>query len=120
MILADTSKWIEHLRTGNVLSSLLDVRLILSHPFIVGELAMGMIKDREMILRDIARLPQATVAKHNEVLKFIYQHQLFGLGIGYVDVHLLASTQLTPGAMLWTSDKRLHKAAETLNLAFIP
>ena len=120
MILADTSKWIEHIRTQTVLTKLLEARRVLSHPFVRGELALGMIKDREIVLYRMSVMPQAVVAKDDEVMKFILQHKLFGAGIGYIDVHLLASARLTPGAMLWTSDKRLLKVAESMNLAFKP
>jgi predicted nucleic acid-binding protein len=120
MILADTSKWIEHLRTNTVLTDYLDTRRVLSHPFVRGELALGMIKNRDAILHDMTLMPQAVVARDNEVMHFIRQLRLSGSGIGYVDAHLLAATQLTSGAMLWTSDKRLQRTAQLLNLAFVP
>ncbi len=118
MILADTSKWIEHIRTQTVLTNLLAAKRVLSHPVVRGELALGVMKDRETQLYYMTVMPQAVVARDDEVMRFILQNKLFGTGIGYVDVHLLVAVRLTPGALLWTSDKRLHKVAEMMNLAF--
>ncbi len=78
---------------------------------------MGGLRGRATVLRDMGRLPQAAVATHREILDFVERHRLFGLGIGYVDAHLLASSRLTPGAALWTRDKRLHAVAERLGVA---
>jgi predicted nucleic acid-binding protein len=118
VILVDTSVWIEHLRVGDaVLAGLLDEGLVLSHPFIVGELALGNLRQREIILADLLELPRAFVASDDEVLHFIRREKLFGTGVGYLDAHLLAATRLTQGALLWTRDKRLSAAAERLSLA---
>lgn len=112
MILVDTSIWIDHLRAGNsALTRLLENSRVLAHPFVIGELALGHLHQRQAILDALHDLPQATVATDVEAMAFIDQQQLTGLGIGYVDVHLLASVQLTPGARLWTRDKRLHAVA---------
>ena len=121
MLLVDTSVWIDHLRKrDDDLARLLGGNRVLSHPLIVGELAMGNIQGREMVLSTLQDLPQAAVAEEKEVLHFVSAHKLFGLGLSYVDAHLLAAVQLTPGAFLWTRDKRLAKAAMDLSLATPP
>ncbi|MGC2164367.1 MAG: PIN domain-containing protein [Silvibacterium sp.] len=121
MILVDTSIWIDHLRKGNVtLQKLLERGAVLSHPLIAGELAMGSLKQRDVILSALQDLPQAIPARNDEVMRFISERRLFGLGIGYIDAHLLAAVRLTPDALLWTRDTRLHKVAEKLSLAFAP
>lgn len=118
MILADTSIWVDHFRGRNpTLAQLLELGEILSHPFIIGELALGHVEPRSRILSDFCDLPQSIVASHEEVLHFIAQYRLFGRGIGYVDAHLLAATRLTAGATLWTRDKTLRDAANRLALA---
>jgi len=91
--------------------------MVLSHPFIVGELALGNIRQRVLFLNAFSNLPQAAVATDLEVLGFIDRHRLFGRGIGYVDAHLLASVRLTSGASIWTNDKRLESVAEHLGLS---
>jgi predicted nucleic acid-binding protein len=118
MILADTSIWVDHLRRSEaMLEELLQARRILLHPFIIGELAMGNLPKRDLTIRDLRKLPQAAAASHTELLLFINQNRLFGLGMGYVDAHLLAAVRLTHGASLWTRDKRLRGAAEKLGIA---
>ena len=117
MILIDTSIWIDHLRTANVLlTQLLEKRQALTHPFVIGELALGNLRQRKVILTALQDLPHANLAHDDEVLRFIDQQALFGLGIGYIDAHLLASVKLTPEATVWTRDKRLLVAAEQLFL----
>ncbi len=118
MILVDSSVWIDHLR-GNCakLAGLLDGGSVLTHPFIIGELAMGSLRQRDVILNALQDLPQAVVAGDGETLAYIDRQKLFGLGIGYVDAHLLASVRLTPGGSLWTRDKRLHEIAKRSGLA---
>ena len=86
----------------------------------MGELALGNLNNRRAILDAIGQLPQTQVATDDEVLCFIEAHTLFGLGIGYVDASLLAATRLTPGAKLWTRDKRLLAASSRLELAYLP
>ena len=121
MILVDTSIWIDHLRAGDEhLCALLDHSGVLSHPSVVGELALGNLNNRSAILDAMSQLPRAQVATDEEVLHFIEAHVLFGLGIGYVDASLLAATRLTPGAKLWTRDKRLLAASSRLDLAYLP
>ena len=120
MILIDTAIWIDHLRSPEpIVSTLLDRNDVLIHPFIVGELSVDSFKNREAILSDLRDLPRATVANDDEVLTFVTKNTLYGIGIGYIDAHLLASVQLTAGALLWTRDKRLHVAANRLGLAMI-
>ena len=109
MILVDTSVWIDHLRRGDAqLVNLLERASVIMHPFVVGEIACGNLRDRASILELLQDLPAAVVAEGEEVLGFIERHLLHGKGIGYVDVHLLASVALTEGATLWTRDKSLH------------
>jgi predicted nucleic acid-binding protein len=118
LILVDTSVWIDHLRaSGDLLAKLLNAGRVLTHPFVIGELALGEMRQREAILDALSNLPSAELATDAEVLGFINSQSLFGRGIGYVDVHLLASVRLTAGAELWTRDKRLHSVAEELGLA---
>lgn len=117
MILADTSVWIEHFRAGvPALATELDAGTILMHPFILGELACGNLKHRNEILSLCAQLPRAPVASDAEALELIEQRELMGLGIGYIDVHLLASAVLAGTARMWTFDKRLAAVAADLQL----
>lgn len=119
MILVDTSVWVDHLRSGDAqLADLLERGAVLMHPFVVGEIACGSLSDRSSIVELLEDLPAAVVAEGQEVLTFIERHVLHGKGMGYVDVHLLASVMLTEGAILWTRDKRLRIAAEDLGRAF--
>ena len=119
MILVDTSVWIDHLRRNNqALAGLLEAGDVLSHPFVIGELSLGEIRQRTLVLEYLSLLPSTSIASHYETLHFIERRRLFGRGIGYVDVHLLAAVELTPGDLLWTSDKRLHRVADDLGIAF--
>lgn len=118
MILVDTSVWVDHLRRGDLgLVNLLERSAVLMHPFVVGEIACGSLRDRESILELLQDLPAAVVASPHEVLKFIGSRALHGKGIGYVDVHLLASVALTPGSQLWTRDAKLRRIADLLGCA---
>lgn len=118
MVLVDSSVWIDHLRAHDAtLAQLLIQNNVLIHPFVRGELALGNLRQRTQILDLLDNLPQATVAYTEEVNIFIEKHALFGLGIGLIDVHLLASTKLAENALLWTRDKRLITAATRLNIA---
>ena len=115
MILVDTSVWVDHLRRADAaLADLLERGQVLMHPFVVGEIACGSLASRHPTLALLQELPPAEVAEADEVLGFIAQRRLHGKGIGYIDVHLLASTALTAGARLWTRDKRLRAVAEEL------
>jgi predicted nucleic acid-binding protein len=100
-----------------LLAKLLDASRVLMHSFVIGELALGRMRQREAILAALSDLPRAEAATDAEVLGFVNRHALFGRGVGYVDVHLLTSVRLTPGAALWTRDNRLHHVAEELGLA---
>jgi predicted nucleic acid-binding protein len=118
LILADTSVWVDHLRSGNkVLARLLDAGMVLVHPFVIGELALGHLRQRAAILAVLSDLPRVTIATDAEVLHFIERSALSGRGVGYIDVHLLAAVRLTQGTALWTSDRRLHAIAAQLHLA---
>ena len=118
MILVDTSVWVDHLRHGDAsLRQFLDQAQVMCHPMVVGELACGNLKSRSMVLALLADLPSASVASEAEVLGFIQAQSLFGLGIGYVDVHLCASAKLH-GIQLWTRDKHLQAVAEQLGMAY--
>ncbi|HEX2800714.1 MAG TPA: PIN domain-containing protein [Phenylobacterium sp.] len=118
MILADTSLWIDHLRGGDAeFAAWLDIGQVLTHPFVIGELAVGNLNRRELLLHDLARLPPAVVARPEEVLALISREKLYGLGLGYVDAALLASVLLTPAATLKTRDRRLQRVADRLRTA---
>lgn len=119
MILVDTSVWIDHYRESNTeLAGLLNDGEVLSHSFVRGELACGNLKDRSETLRLHESLPQSVRVHDDEVISFIEARVLAGRGLGWVDMHLLASTVLTPDARLWTRDGRLGKAARELGVAF--
>ena len=118
MILIDTSVWVDHLRTRDeTVFGLLDTGQVLIHPFVIGEIALGNLPQRRLVLNMLRLLPQAPVASDSEVLHFIERHKLFGIGIGYVDAHLLAAAQLVGDASLWTRDKRLLHTAVRVGLA---
>lgn len=117
MILVDTSVWIDHFRHDDpALARSLDQRQVLSHPFVIGELALGSLRQRDLILEALRGLPSVLVAHDEEVHTFIDRHRLFGIGIGYIDAHLLAATFLTPDVRFWTRDKRLRAAALRLGV----
>lgn len=117
MVLVDTSVWVGYFQRGNSeLTDLLQSGRVLSHPFVLGELALGSLRQRDTILDALQNLPLACAAGTEEVLGFINSHALHGLGIGYVDSCLLASARLKPGCVLWTLDKRLAAAALRLGV----
>ena len=116
MVLADTSVWIQHFRRGEpALAAQLSDGLVLMHPFISGELACGNLKGRAAILSDLQTLPPAELASHKEVLELIEDRRLWGRGLGWVDMHLLASALLSHCGF-WTLDKKLGGAAVELGL----
>lgn len=118
MILVDTSVWIDYLRSGDQrLADLLNRSQVLIHPFVIGELACGNLRKRDEILRLLNGLPQAKLASQEEVLHMIEHNRLMGLGIGFIDAHLLASAVLSDADALWTHDKRLQKVAGKLEIA---
>jgi predicted nucleic acid-binding protein len=117
IILADTSVWVDHLRKGNDhFSAYLREGQIVCHPYIIGELACGNIKNRAEILSMLSALPSIQVAEHDEVMYLISEHKLHGKGIGWVDAHLLASALLAP-CRIWTMNKTLHEVAELLRIS---
>lgn len=119
MILVDTSVWIDHLRAGDrELAELLNASKVLMHSFVLGELACGGLRNRDEVLALLKDLPRVTAATDDEVLFFIERHSLMGRGVGYVDAHLLAAVALDRSASLWTRDKRLRVAADSLALAY--
>lgn len=116
MILADTSIWIDHLRKADTdFASQLTAGDIFMHPFIIGEILLGNLSNRQVIEVALSEMPQVVVASDKEVLFFIRTHTLYGRGIGWVDAHLLVSARLT-GARLVTHDKRLANVASDLGL----
>ena len=118
MILADTSVWIDHLRKGDDgLEFALTAGSILTHPFVIGEIALGNLRSRKRLLETLGELPMAEVATDDEVLRLIDDAKLFGRGIGYIDAHLLAAARLSGNATLWTRDRLLREAAQGLGIA---
>jgi predicted nucleic acid-binding protein len=119
VILADTSVWIDHLRRGNArLTAALEGQEVVTHPFVIGELACGDIHDRRAVLASLHHLPKATEATHDEVLSLVEKRRLMGHGLGYVDVHLLAAVILSPNVRLWTFDAPLAAAASRLGIMY--
>ncbi len=117
MILVDTSVWIDHLRKGVPrLAAALEEGQVVVHPFVLGELACGNLKNRGEVLRLLGELPAAPTATDPEALRFIEERGLMGRGIGYIDVHLLASALLAGDTRLWTRDKRLAAVAADLDV----
>jgi predicted nucleic acid-binding protein len=112
--LVDTSVWIDHFRRGNSrLIELLEKDEVLIHPLIIGEVACGNLRKREMILGFLTQLPSAQVVTFDEGLAFIEKHKIFSEGIGIVDVQILASSLLSK-AKLFTLDKKLKQVFESL------
>ncbi len=117
MVLVDTSVWIQHLRYGNVgLETLLNDSSVACHPFVIGELACGNLSNRAEILTLLEALPVATLVEHEEVLQFIEDNRLMGKGLGYIDMHLVASALLT-NVPLWTRDKKLNTSARVFGVS---
>ena len=116
MILVDTSVWVDHLRNGNdQLKDWLNNNEVIVHPFVIGELACGSIKNRREVLSLLSELPEAIVADHDEVLSFVDNNRLFATGIGWIDAHLIASALLSKSRLM-TLDKPLSKIASVLGL----
>ena len=121
MILVDTSVWVDHLREGiPALAAVLEQDIVFTHPLVVGELACGNLRNRAEVFALLDRLPQAPLASDTEVLELIERRRLMGRGIGYIDVHLLASAALIADASLWTRDRRLASIALELGLSLTP
>lgn len=118
MILTDANIWIDHLRSSDTrLLGLIEQEEIAIHRYIIGELALGSLAERDLFLERLALLPPAPMARHHEVMQLIEAQRLFGTGIGYVDSHLLASALLLDGGMVWTRDRRLRNVAARLGIA---
>jgi len=121
MILTDSSIWVDHLRHGDArLARDLEASRVFTHPFIIGEIALGSLRQRATVLDLLRGLPEAAVANDAEVQRLIKRQPLYSLGIGYVDAHLIAATLLTPGLRLRTRDRRLHEVASQMGLAEEP
>ena len=118
MILVDTSIWVDHLRRGShELASLLQRVEVATHPFVIGELSCGNLKNRKAILELLAEVPRVTLAEHEEVLELVESRKLMGNGIGWMDAHLLASALLS-GTPLWTADKKLRSLSAVLGVLY--
>ena len=116
MILVDTSIWVNHLRRHDAgLAARLEAGEVLCHPYVIGEIGLGMLKQRRKVLDLLRALPSASIASHDEAMAFVEQRQLAGSGVGWVDVHLAASAVLSR-ARLWTVDRRLADVARLLHL----
>jgi hypothetical protein len=117
LILADTSVWIDHFRSSNIeLQKLLEQGQILIHPFVTAELGLGSLRERARTLALLDLLPQAPIARMEDVRLTIETRRLYNHGIGLIDAHLIASSLIHPPTLLWTRDKRLRKATENLRL----
>ncbi|MGG6898977.1 MULTISPECIES: type II toxin-antitoxin system VapC family toxin [Rhizobium] len=113
MILADTSIWIDHFRKADSeLRKIIEDDRLLCHPAVIGELALGSLRDRSSVISFLTAQRSAVVATHDDVMTMIDRHGIFSMGIGYTDAHLLASALLDQRAALWTRDKRLRTAAK--------
>ena len=122
VIVVDANVWIDHLRGHEepVLDELLLNDLAAMHPHVLGEIALGSLRSRDEVVARFERLPVPNVAREGYVRFMIEEHRLWGTGIGYSDAHLLASARMSPDGFLWTRDKRLHKQAQRLGIAFEP
>ncbi len=119
MVLVDTSVWIDHLRSkSKPLISLLEQSQVSIHPMIIGELACGNLRHRKQLLSLWKNLPYAVEASHNEALHCLEENKLMGKGVGFIDLHLLSSTLLSPNTFLWTHDRRLQNLAESLSISW--
>lgn len=121
MILVDTSIWIDHFRHGDAeLRRIINDDRLLCHPFVVGELALGSLRERDEVLAFLAAQREAMIASHAEVITIIDRHSILSMGIGYTDAHLLTSTLLEKRSSLWTRDKRLAAAAQQVGAVLHP
>lgn len=120
-VLVDSSVWVYHFRRGNaVLAQLLELDLVLVHPLVVGELACSTPPQRGRVLADLAELRPSRQVSLREVLVFVERERLFGLGCGMMDLLLLGSVLLTPGARLWTRDARLAALSQRFGVMYVP
>ena len=119
MVLVDTSVWIDHLRAPHrPLEHLLEDAQVVIHPMVIGELACGNLQQRQKLMELWMSLPWAVEATHAEALHCLEENHLMGRGIGFIDLHLLASALLTPDTRLWTRDLRLQKISKELDLCW--
>ncbi|MEM5406315.1 MULTISPECIES: type II toxin-antitoxin system VapC family toxin [Paraburkholderia] len=120
MILVDTSVWIDHINASDpLLMTLLGEERVLAHPYVIGEISLGSLRNREVVLGALLDLPSVPVATPAETFYLIECEGLFNRGIGYVDTSLLASARLQPGVTIWTRDKRLKNVADELGLGAV-
>jgi predicted nucleic acid-binding protein len=113
VILVDTSIWVDHFRYGDAdLRKIIEDDRLLCHPFVVGELALGSLRERDALITFLSSQREAVIATHAEVMTVIERHSIFSMGIGYTDAHLLTSTLLDRKSSLWTRDRRLAAAAQ--------
>jgi predicted nucleic acid-binding protein len=120
MILVDASVWVDHIdHRMDAMNELLDGYQVVMHPFVAGEILLGSLNRRATWARLFDRLPQVLPVRHNAVMQMMEDRRLFGSGIGYVDLHLLAAAAVTSDVRLWTRDKRLARAAEQLGVGFV-
>jgi predicted nucleic acid-binding protein len=118
-VLVDSSIWVDHINGDEAdLAGLLRRRKVIVHPMVIGEVALGSIRNRGLVLTELSQLPPSPVVSHREVMAMIDWGKLHSCGIGYVDAHLLAAVRLVDGGAIWTRDKRLHAQAERLGLAY--
>ena len=119
MILVDTSVWVDHLRSPEPeMIEQLNANNVIVHPFVIGELACGMLPDRPEVLRRLGMLPQIEQASQDDVLSTIESMGLMGRGIGFIDAHLICSVMGRNSASLWTRDQRLSRIATELGVAY--
>lgn len=121
MILVDTSVWLDHLHDSDPdLVQLLEQSAVVTHPMVIGEIALRATNDRDLVLDLLGNLPAVTTATHEEVLSFVTNAPLYGLGLSLVDAHLLASARLESECLLWTRDTRLAAAAHAMTIGWMP
>ena len=121
MILVDTSVWASHFRNPIAeMEGLLAAEMLVQHPYVTGELALGNFLDRRLALAMMQALPAAGIASESDLLAFVEAMRLHGTGIGFVDAHLLASCRMMPGTLLWSRDRKLDRWAETMCLSWKP
>ena len=109
--------WINHIdHTDPILEKLVEVQEVLMHPFVIGEISLGTLREPDLTLRELGRLPSAYPVDDNEVIEMIVGHKLHGVGIGYVDAHLVATCLLADETWLWTNDRRLKAIAARLGV----
>lgn len=119
MILADTSVWVDHFRAGDAeLARMLSEEDVGLHPFVLGELAAGSLRQRSHVLHYLGSLPQVPIAQESEVHHFLESQRLWGWGLGWVDLHILAAVKLA-GWSLYTADRAMNRAAARLGITCV-